>query len=95
MNFDQKVYIVGSTGISKELDAVGIRHTGVGPDPMTTSLQELVKEKFQPDPEVGAVIVGFDEHISFPKMMKAASYLSKPSTVFIGKNNLIPSHKDS
>lgn len=86
LNFTKKVYIVGSLGVSQELDAVGISHIGVGPDPMTGSLQALVKEQFKPDPEVGAVIVAFDEHISFPKMMKAATYLDNKETIFIATN---------
>jgi phosphoglycolate phosphatase len=77
---------VGSTGISRELDAIGIRNTGVGPDVLEGSLMTLVKEQFVPDPEVGAVVVGFDEHISFPKMMKAATYLNNPETLFVGTN---------
>jgi phosphoglycolate phosphatase len=104
LNFNKKVFIVGSSGISKELDAVQIKHEGVGPDVMEGSLQTLVKDAFKPDPDVGAVIVGFDEHIrfeistfcflncvlnfffSFPKVMKAATYLDDKSTIFIATN---------
>lgn len=72
--------------IGIELDAVGIRHTGIGPDTLDTSLGELVNEHFQPHPDIGAVIVGFDEHFSFPKMFKAATYLDQPGCLFVGTN---------
>uniref|UniRef100_A0A0K8TSQ9 Putative phosphoglycolate/pyridoxal phosphate phosphatase family n=1 Tax=Tabanus bromius TaxID=304241 RepID=A0A0K8TSQ9_TABBR len=85
-NFDKKVYVVGSTGITKELDAVGIQHTGVGPDVLQTSLHHFVNHDFKLEDGIGAVIVGFDEHFSFPKMAKAASYLNDPNCLFIGTN---------
>ncbi|KAL7013591.1 hypothetical protein ACKWTF_015482 [Chironomus riparius] len=85
-NFNKKVFIVGSTGVSRELDEAGIAHTGVGPDIMQGSVQTMVKDHFKPDPEVGAVIVGFDEHISFPKMMKAATYLDNKEIIFVATN---------
>lgn len=80
-------YIIGSTGISRELDMVNIRHTGVGPDVLKTNFQALANgNEFEPDPEVGAVIVGFDEHFSYPKMFKAATYLNRPGCLFIATN---------
>ncbi|KZC11360.1 PREDICTED: phosphoglycolate phosphatase-like [Dufourea novaeangliae] len=83
MNFNKKTYIIGSEAIAKELSEVGLSSIGVGPDPVNTNVPY---NTFKKDPEVGAVIVGFDEHFSYPKMVKAASYLSDPNVHFIATN---------
>lgn len=55
------------------------------PDDWQLSRAQLI-EQFKPDPEIGAVIVGFDEHFSYTKLLKAASYLNKPSCIFVATN---------
>lgn len=86
LNFTGKVYVIGSTGITRELDAIGIRHCGSGPDVLNVPYLDTVDGRWQPDPEVGAVIVGFDEHISFPKLYKAGTYLERTDCLFIATN---------
>lgn len=43
-------------------------------------------ENFVPDSDVGAVVVGFDDFFSYPKLVKAATYLKNPNVHFIGTN---------
>ncbi|XP_055941536.1 glycerol-3-phosphate phosphatase-like isoform X2 [Argiope bruennichi] len=85
LNFKKKVYIFGSTGIAAELDEANIPHLPIGPDPVADNwIQWLSEVKL--DPEVGAVIVGFDHYVSYPKLTKAASYLKDPNNLFIATN---------
>lgn len=73
---DQRVYVIGSEGITRELDALGVRHCGCGRDDQDQPLQHLVGGEFRRETDIGAVIVGFDEHFSFVKLSKAATYLA-------------------
>lgn len=83
--FDKKVYLIGNSGMAKELEAVGIRHCGYGPDSLQGTAFEIITN-FKPDPEVGAVAVGFDDHFSYSKLVQAATYLQNPNVQFLGMN---------
>ncbi|GAB1602712.1 glycerol-3-phosphate phosphatase-like [Argonauta hians] len=83
-NFKGKVYLVGSKGIADELDNLGIQHTGVGPDPTQGALSEWQNIEF--DPKVKCVLVGFDQFISYTKILKAASYIKKRKCLFLATN---------
>lgn len=76
---DQSVYVIGAAGLCHELAALGVQHSGHGPDAtaaLPSPLRSLSAGEFVPDPRVAAVIVGFDEHFSFAKLAKAATYLA-------------------
>lgn len=84
--FDKEVYIIGSSGIARELDNVGIPHHGVGPDENSENITKFLRDEFTLNPNVGAVIVGFDEFFNFKKMVRACSYLDRPECIFIATN---------
>lgn len=84
--FDKEVYVIGSNGIAKELDAVGIPNHGVGPDEMQSGLAAFVHDELKLNPNIGAVVVGFDEYFNFKKLTKACSYLERPGCLFIATN---------
>ncbi|XP_063584683.1 glycerol-3-phosphate phosphatase-like [Penaeus indicus] len=83
--FSKKVYILGATGIASELDKVGIAHTDVGSEHMIGdpfAMDKVIKL----EPDIGAVVVGFDPYLSFPKIVRAVSYLQQPDCLFIATN---------
>ncbi len=91
INFKDKVYIIGSPAMGAELDAVGIRHIGIGPnsdefpDPKIFNYRKDLKL----DPDVKCVAVGFDHYFNFPKIVCATTYVEKDpeNCLFISTND--------
>ena len=85
IGFDKKVYVVGCSGIPGELKKFGIESTGVGLEPTPENWTPGMAD-VELDDDVGAVVIGFDNQISFPKLVKACSYVNKPGNLFIASN---------
>jgi len=85
IGFDRKAFIVGSKGLQEELNNVGIENFGVGKDPTPASWSPGMCD-IELDYDVGAVVVGFDNQISFPKLAKACSYARQEDCLFIASN---------
>lgn len=87
IGFNKTAYVIGPQALANELEAVGIATIGTGPDIFEGPLQSFVmRELPKMDKEVGAVVIGFDEHYGFPKLFKAVNYLRNPSTLLIASN---------
>ncbi|XP_077999213.1 glycerol-3-phosphate phosphatase-like [Glandiceps talaboti] len=86
VKFEGKVYLVGSVGLAEELELAGIQYIGLGPDIVDSGSTIDDWADLPIDPEVKAVVVGFDEHLSYHKLVKAATYLSNPGCLFIATN---------
>ncbi|RKO99385.1 hypothetical protein CXG81DRAFT_30218 [Caulochytrium protostelioides] len=72
-----KVYVVGSQGITDELDAVGLPWKGAAREPAMNDEPAGMADLSQigDDPEIGAVLMGFDLHINYVKLARAYTYL--------------------
>ncbi|GAC71470.1 p-Nitrophenyl phosphatase [Moesziomyces antarcticus T-34] len=83
LNFpaDRKVYVIGMHGIEEELDAEGILHCGGTDEEDNKFLPALDFTSLQNDeaidPKVGAVVCGFDMHMSYIKIAKAFKHLTR------------------
>jgi len=77
--FNQKVYVVGMPGIAHELDDQDIAHDKVAPEPTAEEQYDMngLMSEIKLDPDVGAVVIGLDPHVSMCKLSKAASYVHK------------------
>ncbi|XP_041830015.1 glycerol-3-phosphate phosphatase [Melanotaenia boesemani] len=79
-----KVYLIGSNAMKQELETIGIQQTGLGPDHI--SGKQIDWASVPLDPEVKAVVVGFDEHFSYMKLNRALQYLIHQDCLFVGTN---------
>uniref|UniRef100_A0A914VH11 Phosphoglycolate phosphatase n=1 Tax=Plectus sambesii TaxID=2011161 RepID=A0A914VH11_9BILA len=82
----RKVYLIGIQGLKDELDHNGVQYVGDGSDHFENYSETEFLYDVPLDPEVGAVIVGFDSHFNYVKLMKAANYLRDPNCLFIASN---------
>jgi phosphoglycolate phosphatase len=88
-NFDKKkkkVYIVGEVGIEEELDLLGIPYIGGTAD--KGKVPPMGKgDKMEVDPDVAAVVVGFDRNINYYKIQYATVCIRElPGCEFIATN---------
>ncbi|KAK9822700.1 hypothetical protein WJX81_003938 [Elliptochloris bilobata] len=83
---DKKVYVVGEVGIQEELDLKGIAHIG-GPADADKKISLKPGFALPHDPDVGAVVVGFDRNINYFKIQTAQLCISEnPGCLFIATN---------
>ena len=79
----RKCYVIGTPALENELTALGIKCIGLGPDedPPTYLPSEIMQVVL--DSTVNAVVVSFDAHFSYNKLVKAASYLRDDAVKYI------------
>lgn len=82
----KKVYYIGQEGIGEELDLLGIPYLG-GPADSGKTVQLGPTVKIDHDPNVAAVIVGFDLNINYYKIQYAQLCINNnPNCLFIATN---------
>jgi len=89
---DKKVYVVGEVGIQEELDLVGVKHIG-GPADGSKTVSLASGEFMHHDPDVAAVVVGFDRYINYYKIQYATLCIyENPGCQFIATNTDAVTH---
>ncbi|KAM4624259.1 glycerol-3-phosphate phosphatase [Polymixia lowei] len=79
-----KVYLIGTDALKQELESVGIQSTPAGADHISGGQIDWANVPL--DPEVKAVVVGFDPHFSYMKLSRAMQYLTDPDCLFVATN---------
>ncbi|XP_030625252.1 pyridoxal phosphate phosphatase [Chanos chanos] len=73
-----KVYVIGCQGVLKELQDAGVPVVEEDNDSSSFSIYD-----FPLDPDVRAVLVGYDENFNFMKLAKACCYLRNSECLFL------------
>lgn len=72
--------------LQRELKKEGIESFGTGPDPIESYTDVESMQQIDTSRKVRAVVVSFDIHISYPKIMRAATYINQPGVRFYATN---------
>lgn len=92
IKFNKKVYVIGEEGIQQELDLKGIQHLG-GPGDAEKRVNLKPGEFMSHDPDVGAVVVGFDRYLNYYKVQYATLCIREnPGCMFIATNRDAVTH---
>lgn len=81
----KKVYIIGEVGIEDELDLIGVPYIGAGAD-SDKKADMKPGGKLDVDPDIGAVIVGFDRDVNYYKIQTAQLAINELGAEFIATN---------
>lgn len=83
---EKKVYAIGEEGILEEMALVGFTCLG-GPEDGDKTVDIKSNRLFEHDRNVGAVVVGLDQHINFYKLQYATLCIREnPGCLFIATN---------
>ena len=80
--------VVGSSGITDELALASVHTVAPEPEqePMPTTVDATTFASWDPDPQVGAVVVGMDTALTYRRLAKAALALQDPKCLFVATN---------
>ncbi|CAF1275750.1 unnamed protein product [Rotaria magnacalcarata] len=88
IKFAGKCYVVGMQSMKHELEREGITICGgIGADPLPPDANAVNTNKLEFDKDVDCVISALDLHISYIKILKAATYLNRPNVLFLATND--------
>ncbi|CAF1454632.1 unnamed protein product [Adineta steineri] len=88
INFKGHCYCIGMQSMVEELGREGFHISdGVGSDPISPETDWIETSTIKFDDHINCVISAFDIHVNYLKIVKAATYLSRPNVLFLATND--------